>query len=46
MCGILGNFGFIERHDFNLHLNEVDEPLARRGPDQNNHIDLEIERHK
>ena len=41
MCGILGNFGFIERHDFNLHLNEVDEPLARRGPDQNNHIDLE-----
>ena len=41
MCGILGNFGFVERHDFNAHLKEVDEPLARRGPDQNNHIDLE-----
>ena len=41
MCGILGNFGFIEHGDFNNHLREVDEPLARRGPDQINHIDLQ-----
>lgn len=41
MCGILGNFGFIERLDFNNHLKAVDEPLIRRGPDQINHIDLE-----
>ena len=41
MCGILGNFGFIELHDFNNHLKKVDEPLMRRGPDQSNHIDLQ-----
>ena len=41
MCGILGNFGFIELHDFNNHLKKVDEPLTRRGPDQSNHIDLQ-----
>ena len=41
MCGILGNFGFIERLDFENHLNSINEPLLRRGPDQKNSIDLQ-----
>ena len=41
MCGILGNFGFIEHHDFNSHLKAINEPLTRRGPDQNKVIDVQ-----
>ena len=41
MCGILGNFGFIEHDDFNQHLLEVNNSLRRRGPDQINNIDIE-----
>lgn len=41
MCGILGNFGFIEHDDFNQHLLEVNNSLLRRGPDQINNIDIE-----
>ena len=41
MCGILGNFGFIEHLDFNNHLKVINEPLLRRGPDQKNSIDVQ-----
>ena len=41
MCGILGNFGYIERDDFSAHLKNVSDLLSRRGPDQNNIIDIE-----
>lgn len=41
MCGILGNFGFIEHEDFNNHFKEVEDSLLRRGPDQIKNIDIE-----
>lgn len=41
MCGILGNFGFIEHLDFSNHLKVINEPLLRRGPDQQNSIDVQ-----
>jgi len=41
MCGILGNFGFIEYDDFNNHLSRSNDSLLRRGPDQRNNIDIE-----
>ncbi len=41
MCGILGNFGYIERDDFSAHLKNVSDLLSRRGPDQKNIIDIE-----
>ena len=41
MCGILGNFGYIEREDFSAHLKNVSNDLSRRGPDQTNIIDID-----
>ena len=41
MCGITGNFGYIERDDFSAHLEKVSHLLSRRGPDQTNTIDIE-----
>ena len=41
MCGILGNFGYIEYKDFSAHLKNVSDDLSRRGPDQSNLIDIE-----
>ena len=41
MCGISGNFGYIERHDFSAHVEKVSHLLSRRGPDQTNTIDIE-----
>ncbi len=41
MCGILGNFGYIERDNFSSHLKEVSSLLSRRGPDQKNTIDID-----
>ena len=41
MCGILGNFGYVERADFSVHLKKVSHLLSRRGPDQTNIIDIE-----
>jgi asparagine synthase (glutamine-hydrolysing) len=41
MCGIIGNFGYVERHDFLEHINKVTHLLKRRGPDQINTVDIE-----
>ena len=41
MCGILGNFGYIEREDFSAHLKNASDILTRRGPDQTNIIDID-----
>jgi len=40
MCGIIGNFGFIEYDEFEKHLIEVHDSLHRRGPNQINNIDI------
>lgn len=40
MCGIYGNFGFIEKEVFTQHKNKISKHLSRRGPDQLNKIDL------
>ena len=41
MCGLSGNFGYIERDVFSDHLKDVSVLLSRRGPDQTNIIDIE-----
>jgi asparagine synthase (glutamine-hydrolysing) len=41
MCGILGNFGYIERDNFSEHVSKLSPLLTRRGPDQTNIIDIE-----
>jgi asparagine synthase (glutamine-hydrolysing) len=41
MCGITGNFGYIEHEDFSVHLQKVSHLLSRRGPDQINILDIE-----
>ena len=41
MCGILGNFGFIEQDDFEDHIGKVSNKLSRRGPDQTNSVIME-----
>ena len=41
MCGISGNFGYIERDEFSAHIKKVSPLLSRRGPDQTNTIDIE-----
>lgn len=41
MCGLLGNFGYIETQDLLNHINEVEPLLKRRGPDQIESIDIE-----
>ena len=41
MCGILGNFGYIESDNFENHLKQIDDSFSRRGPDQHNRIHLQ-----
>tara|TARA_B100001287_G_scaffold62031_1_gene50132 strand:+ start:36780 stop:38585 length:1806 start_codon:yes stop_codon:yes gene_type:complete len=41
MCGIIGNFGFIENDYFESHLKQIDDSFKRRGPDQHNNISLQ-----
>ena len=41
MCGILGNFGFVERDVFKDHINISSDQLDRRGPNQKNIIDID-----
>ena len=41
MCGILGNFGLINKEDFSAHARRVSPVLQKRGPDQQNTIALE-----
>ena len=41
MCGLIGNFGYIENIEFSNHIKDVLHLLQRRGPDQINTIDLE-----
>ena len=41
MCGLLGNFGYIETKELLYHINEVEPLLKRRGPDQIDSIDIE-----
>ncbi|MDA9737110.1 hypothetical protein N9V12_05200, partial [Gammaproteobacteria bacterium] len=41
MCGLLGNFGYIETQDLLNHINEVEPLLKRRGPDKIESIDIE-----
>ena len=41
MCGILGNFGYIEREEFLTHVENSSHLLSRRGPDQRNIINVE-----
>ena len=41
MCGVMGNFGCIERDDFLVHFKKVSHLLSRRGPDQTNIIDMD-----
>ena len=41
MCGLLGNFGYIETQELNYHIREVEPLLKRRGPDQTDSIDIE-----
>ena len=40
MCGIVGNFGYIEHDIFSAHLENTSNLMARRGPDQVNKIDI------
>ena len=41
MCGIVGNFGYIESDNFENHLKQIDDSFLRRGPDQHNIISLQ-----
>ena len=41
MCGLLGNFGYIETQELHYHISEVEPLLKRRGPDQTDSIDIE-----
>ena len=41
MCGLLGNFGYIETQELRYHINEVEPILKQRGPDQIDSIDIE-----
>ena len=41
MCGLLGNFGYVETQEFLHHISEVEPLLKRRGPDQTDSIDIE-----
>ncbi|MEL0237898.1 MAG: asparagine synthase-related protein [Gammaproteobacteria bacterium] len=41
MCGILGNFGYIYHKDIAQHLDLSRESLLRRGPNQNNILEIE-----
>ena len=40
MCGIVGNFGYIERDEFSSHLSAISSLLSKRGPDQKNIVDI------
>ena len=40
MCGILGNFGLTDKEHFLAHVSQVAPTLNKRGPDQQNTIDL------
>ena len=41
MCGLLGNYGYVETQEFLHHISEVEPLLKRRGPDQTDSIDIE-----